>query len=210
MIVPHPLGKRSPNNFHSHLLLICKKEKMKILKIWLLALPIMFFVACNDDDPEIENEEEVITTMTLTLTKADGSSKVFSFQDLDGEGGNEPVITTEPLEANTEYSVQIELLNETETPSENITEEIEEEDDEHQFFYQVDIVNMNVFYEDMDDDGNPIGLSTTFRTISAGTGTLTVILRHEPDKFAEGVADGLIANAGGETDIEVEFDLVIE
>ena len=35
--------------------------------------------------------------------------------------------------------------------------------------------------------------------------TMTVILRHEPNKAGAGVSDGDITNAGGETDIEVTF-----
>jgi len=37
-----------------------------------------------------------------------------------------------------------------------------------------------------------------------------VTLRHQPDKGAIGVSDGDITNAGGETDIEVLFDVIIE
>ena len=35
-------------------------------------------------------------------------------------------------------------------------------------------------------------------------------LRHEPAKDASGVAAGDITNAGGETDIEVTFDVTVE
>ena len=69
---------------------------------------------------------------------------------------------------------------------------------------------MNYMYEDEDGDGNPIGLETTMITGDPSTGTLTVILRHEPDKNADGVSDGDITNAGGETDIEVDFPVVIK
>ena len=51
---------------------------------------------------------------------------------------------------------------------------------------------------------------TTLTTGEAGTGTLSIILRHEPAKDASGVSDGQIANAGGETDIEVSFNITIE
>ena len=39
---------------------------------------------------------------------------------------------------------------------------------------------------------------------------MVVVLRHLLDKFAEGVADGDITNAGGDTDVEVSFPIVIE
>jgi len=53
-------------------------------------------------------------------------------------------------------------------------------------------------------------LANTLTTDAAGSGTITVILRHEPDKGASGVNDGDITNAGGETDIEVTFDVTVQ
>ncbi|MEO1713252.1 MAG: type 1 periplasmic binding fold superfamily protein, partial [Bacteroidota bacterium] len=95
--------------------------------------------------------------------------------------------------------------------NEDITREIEEEDDEHQLFYQIaSDLNLTVAYEDADGNNNPVGLLTTITTGDASTGTLTVTLRHEPAKDASGVSDGDIANAGGETDIEVIFDVEIQ
>ena len=38
----------------------------------------------------------------------------------------------------------------------------------------------------------------------------TITLRHEPAKTATGVSGGDITNAGGETDIEVVFDVTVE
>lgn len=165
---------------------------------------------CEKDDPEPVNEEEVITTLTMTLTNGSDSS-VLKFQDLDGDGGNDPVITvSKALTANTEYAGAIVLLNEQESPAENITEEIEEEDDEHQFFFASTVPGLSVAYGDTDGDGNPVGLVSTVTTGDAGSGTLTVTLRHEPSKDAAGVPSGDITNAGGETDIEVTFDITVE
>ena len=62
----------------------------------------------------------------------------------------------------------------------------------------------------MDGNGDPVGLMTQLMTGSAGTGQLTILLRHEPDKSAMGVAQGDPTNAGGETDINVVFDIVVE
>src|SRR5690606_24397160 len=97
------------------------------------------FTACSDDDdPAPVNEEEVITTLTATLIPMGGGTTItLQTRDLDGEGPNAPVITVSgPLVAGTTYNGSLLLLNETITPAEVINEEIEEESDEHQFFFQ--------------------------------------------------------------------------
>lgn len=164
--------------------------------------------SCGDDEePEIENEEEVITTMIYTLTSTAGNA-VFRFEDLDGDGAMEPTITNATLAANTTYQGTLEFLNESETPAEDITEEVAEEDLEHQVFFQSSVVS--VAYADEDPDGNPLGLASTLTTGDAASGNLTITLRHEPDKTAAGVSDGDIANAGGETDIAVTFTVDVQ
>lgn len=178
------------------------------------ALSMVFITSCNNDEPEdpiIPNEEEVITTLNFTLTPDGGGTPVeLTFQDLDGDGGNAPIITEGILAANTTYNGSLELLNELESPEEDITEEVEEEALDHQFFYQTSVSGINIAYDDMDANGNPIGLSTILTTNAAGTATITVILRHEPNKDASGVSSGDITNAGGETDIEVSFNVEVQ
>ncbi|NJL74373.1 MAG: type 1 periplasmic binding fold superfamily protein [Saprospiraceae bacterium] len=169
----------------------------------------MSLVSCDDDEPETENEEEEITTLSLALVGG-AAPVVFQFRDLDGDGGNPPVITQgTPLAANTTYTGILTLLNENE--NEDITAEILEEDEDHQFFFRPSNgLNLSVSYKDADADQNPIGLETEFRTGAVSTGTLVVTLRHLPNKTAAGVKDGNINNAGGETDIEVTFNVTIQ
>src|SRR6188472_2585651 len=97
----------------------------------------LFLHGCKDDDLGSINEEEVITTLKLTLTPiGGGTAAVLQFRDIDGGGGNAPVITTDTLNANTNYNVAIEVLNESVNPVGNITDEIAEENEDHQFFFQ--------------------------------------------------------------------------
>lgn len=167
-------------------------------------------ISCNKgDEPTSENEEEGITTLTLTLTG--GAAPItFQFRDLDGDGGNTPIITqSTPLAANTTYSAALTLLNENE--NEDITLEIKEEDEDHQFFFVVgNGLNLNVQYKDEDGNKNPVGLLSEFKTGDPSSGNLVVTLRHQPSKTATGVKEGRIANAGGETDIEVTFGVTIK
>jgi hypothetical protein len=185
--------------------------KKEIFLIALVSTCSLLFTACEKDDPVIPNEEELITTLNYQLTPTDGGSTVtLSFKDLDGDGGNAPTISGGTLLANKTYAGTLDLLNESETPAESITAEIAEEDEEHQFFFQTTISDLSITYTDQDASGNPVGLSSTLTTEAAGSGTITIILRHEPNKSASGVSGGDIANAGGETDIEVTFPLSVQ
>lgn len=189
---------------------------MKTLqRIAILSMLVGSFIACDNDDdtPEIVNEEEVITTMTVTLTPNGGGTPVImQTRDTDGDGPGAPVVTNPVnLAANTTYNGSIELLDELDPNDvEDITEEVEEEDDEHQFFFSATNSIATFAYNDMDGDGNPIGLSFTLTTSDAGTGTVTVTLIHEPMKDASGVSDGDITNAGGEEDIAETFNVVVQ
>ena len=193
---------------------------MKNLKmVSLLILATITFGSCSNDDdntPEIINEEEVITTVTVNLVSG-ANTVTLTSRDLDGDGPDAPVISVSgSLQANTTYTGSVTLQNETETPAELINEEIEEEADEHQFFYQVSGLNATVSYADTEDDyldndnANPVGLEFSLVTGAASTGQFTVTLRHKPNKDAEGVSEGNLSNAGGETDVAQTFDLTIE
>ena len=165
---------------------------------------MLLLVACGDDDadPVDEHEEELITTVRLTFTEGDQTFSA-DWQDADGDGALAPVVDEIELEAGKTYAVTLDVLNESETPAESITDEIKTEKEEHQFFFVVsEGLNLTVAYDDEDGDGNPVGLSNTFTAGDASTGSLTVILKHEPNKTAAGVSDGDPTNAGGETDIE--------
>ena len=180
---------------------------MKFLKYALLASTLIF-ASCSDDDdaPDPVNEEEVITTLTVTL-ESGSDTVVMQYQDLDGDGPDAATVTVSgSLTANTVYDGSIVLLNETEMPAENVTVEIEEEDDEHQFFYTVGS-GLDVFteYSNFDGDGNPLGTLFALNVGSASSGGLTFTLRHEPNKPNTG-----LENAGGSTDIEVTFDVTVE
>ncbi len=176
--------------------------------LFLMTMALFFVTSCGDD-PEEEEATELITRVTYTLTSAAGSVTL-SFEDSDGDGGNAAVITGGTLAANTSYTGSIDLFDTSGDETEDIGEEVAEEDDEHQFFFSSTVAGVTVAYNDADGDGNPLGLANTVTTGAAGSGTLTVILRHEPDKNADGVSGGDISNAGGETDIEVAFPIEVQ
>lgn len=183
---------------------------------WLMAGTLVLAACKKDKDedpitPTPVNEEEVINKITLHFHSLhDVEHKHFEFYDADGDGGIAPVITADTLSNDSVYNVEIELYNTTVSPEENITEEIEAEHNVHQFFFQPGAVNVSVAYADTDDNGLPVGLQTVWTIGAASSDSITVTLRHEPDKSAPGVSGGDITNAGGETDAEVTFPVVIE
>ena len=195
--------------------------KLNILLYSLLSLVI--FTACEDDDvvPEEEEEMEVITDVTLVFTSDAGAVVTASAQDPDGEGVQELVVLDEiQLQAGTNYTLTFDIMNNLETPGEDIGDEIAEEDDEHQIFFawtegafsnptgngNIDNASDPVNYNDADGNGNPLGLSTSWTAGDPTTAaSFTVRLQHQPDvKTATSGAND------GDTDFELQFRLTIE
>lgn len=187
---------------------------MKKLMISMIAL--LTLIGCKKDEeivtPPPPQEEEVITSVWVTFTDTQSQEEyVLLISDPDGDGGSAPVFTNDTLPANRSFDVSIRLFNETENPVEEITTEIEEEREEHQFFFTIgSALNLQMAYNDTDADGFPVGLANTATTGDSSSGQLTVTLRHLPNKSAENVAAGDITNAGGGTDAEVAFTVIIQ
>jgi hypothetical protein len=174
----------------------------------LFVLSLFAFSSCKDDDvitPEDPNEEELITSVELTFTCVFDSSivKTFKFADPDGDGGEAPTQTdTISLNANTNYYLAVRFLDESTLNVEDITEEVQEEADEHMVCYTTD-AGTSLTITDKDNNGLDLGLAALVATSEAATGTFSISLKHQPD-----VKDGS-CNVG-ETDVEVDFVLKVE
>lgn len=185
---------------------------MKHFRIFSIALTALF-ISCSDDDSNAVpvNEEEVITTVKASFTPQGGGDAVLlTSRDLDGDGPTAPVTTVSgPFISGKTYFGTVQFLNETTTPAGNITEEIQEEGDEHQIFFVQTGGSLGTFtYTDTDVNGKPVGLNFTYNAATtAASGQLRIVLIHEPNKEAQGVAQGIITNAGGATDAEVVFTI---
>jgi hypothetical protein len=186
---------------------------------------LALITSCDDvDDPVKEDTPELITKATLTFTPSgSGAVVTVTATDPDGEGVQD-IETDGPitLADNTSYALTIQLTNELADPGDagyNITEEVEEEGDEHMFFFSWtnnvfsdpagngNIENRadDVNYNDADDNGQPIGLETSWTTAAASSGKFQVVLKHQPElKTATSGSDT------GETDIDIEFDINVE
>lgn len=188
---------------------------MKNLRILALALvSITTFSSCSSDDDKatLVNEEEVITTINATFTPQGGGTPIVLLsRDLDGDGPNAPIVTASGnFTAGAVYNGTVTFLNELTNPAEDITAEIKEEGDEHQIFFQQ--TGLGTFaYNDKDVNNRPIGLNFVYTAAPAPTtGTLSIVLIHEPNKAGEGVSQGIITNAGGATDAQVTFNVTVQ
>ena len=187
-------------------------------------------MGCKKDEdltvvpPASENEMEVITDIKLIFTNTNDASDIIEAraQDPDGEGVQELVILdTINLGVSKTYTLTYEIFNNLETPGEDIGAEILEEDNEHQFFYSfsnnafaspsgngnIDAVSDPLTYNDVDENGNPVGLSTSWTTPSSALtgGTFTARLQHQPD-----VKTSTSGANDGDTDFDLSFVLNIQ
>ena len=119
------------------------------------------------------------------------------------------------------YDLAVTLTNTLGAEPEDVTEEIMEEDDEHQFFFSftdgifsdpsgdgnVDNGADPINYSDMDENGLPVGLSTAW-TAGGHTdtpGEFNIVLKHQPGQKTA-TSD---VNVGG-TDLDITLPLIIE
>lgn len=191
-----------------------------------LLLALSLVAACGDVGGS-QNSEEVITTVQLTFMAPGGLPIVVEFDDPDGDGGEPGVSDPIDLAAGTTYTLAIAFINRLGTIPEDITEEVRDEAAEHQVFLTGSAVDgpaaatpgapLAHSYADTDDNGLPLGLANTIVT-SAGTGTLTVTLRHMPPELppeksagaAEAVKTGGFSAIGGSTDATVDFAVTVQ
>jgi len=167
----------------------CKKEKKKEV-----------------ENPANPNEQELITTFKIVFTDTNGvlPNVEAQFVDVDGPGGNNPtVFDTIRLVANATYNATITLLNEAAIPTQNITDEVEEEGVDHLFCFDLSGLNAVITRTDLDANNLPIGITSQWSLGAASTGTSTIRLRHQP-----GVKNGQCDP--GETDLELNFHTVIQ
>lgn len=201
-------------------------EVVKKYGTYMLLLGGAVLTSCSNDDeaPEEENVVEVFTDVTLVFTNnADASDVVMAkAQDPDGVGVQELAILDEiTLATGATYTLTYEILNALDpSDPEDIGAEIQGEDDEHQFFFgftadafsdpagngNIDNGNDPLNYGDTDDNGNPVGLSTSWTAGDASAdGSFRVRLQHQPD-----VKSATSDVNDGDTDFDLTFVLNIQ
>ena len=176
---------------------------------------LVSLAACDsgEPDPGGGGEEELITQVSLTLTNtADASDAVtITANDPDGDGAGltfSPTSVT--LRPGATYTGSIELRDTIN--DEDVTEEIEEEAEEHLFRYtfqpssagSVTITDTESDYSSVNENGGDFSVGLAFRaavaTGASGSGTLTAVLYH----FDEGPKTSSTATSD-EIDVDIAF-----
>jgi hypothetical protein len=183
--------------------------KMNRLPIHLAVLGWLLtgLFACDSSEPDDEGvgEQEFITRVLLTFNGG-GETITAEANDPDGDG-TEFEVDTIVLTAGVSYSATTQVFDDIN--GENITEEIEDEAEEHQFFYTPGggiSGRVTVTVRDTDVNGLPVGLE--FDLDDSGDqpagGTLRVILSHYDEEPKNGT------DRSDETDVDVTFPVTIE
>jgi hypothetical protein len=190
----------------------------------LLTTTVLLVLCGCVEEPVREDVPELITKVTLTFAPLDGGSPIIiSASDPDGEGVQDIEADGEiVLNKDKSYSLSITLINQLADPTSptyDITAEVEEEGDEHMFFFawtnnlfssptgdgNMDDRNHKVDYQDS-DGSLPIGLLTNWQTIAtSGTGTFRIVLKHQPE-----TKSATSSSADGETDLDLMFDIEVK
>ena len=184
---------------------------------------ILLAAGCEVEDPVREDVPELITKVTLTFTPTVGDPVVVTATDPDGEGVQDVQVDGDiKLEATKSYSLSLTLANGLVKPSDpeyDVTEEVEEESDEHIFFFSwtnnifkdpegdgnIDRRGDPVNYEDEDVNGLPLGLETFWTAGAVASGDFRIMLKHQPDLKSATSESGV-----GETDLDLTFGVKLE
>lgn len=174
-----------------------KKKKLNTVLLATAILSAMAISACKKKN---NNEEELITTVRLTLkNKTTLAEKTYEWKDLDGSGGNNPVLAdTMNLDSGATYEASLMFLNQSGSNNEDITAEIRNEAKDHLVCF-TSSGSSNITITRTDSDGTyPIGLLSSWKMEGKGVGQVRIVLRHQP-----GVKNGECDP--GDTDADVTF-----
>lgn len=200
-------------------------DKLKKYGLLAVLLIVVVGISCDNDDPEEENEVEVITNVTLVFTNTNNANDVVQARavDPDGEGVQELQILDEiTLTSGATYTLTFIITNALDpNDPEDVGAEILDEDDEHQLFFSftdgaftsptgngnIDVRNDPINYNDQDENGNPVGLSTNWTAGAAlQGGSFRALLKHQPDGQKTATSSSNI----GDTDFNLPFVLNIQ
>jgi hypothetical protein len=181
----------------------------KYLTIALLSVAL--FNCKKDEHLDPHDDNELITRVDLVFTDSANKSTTFSFQDKDGDSRTSPEKFDKIILAKgKDYTLKIEVYDDTKTPAALISEEIAAESDVHLFVFKSNPTGLlTTTLTDKDKNGLPVGLTSTVKTAAtAGKGTYQVLLKHQP--VLNGVKVKTGREEGGSTDIDLSFEVEVQ
>jgi hypothetical protein len=164
--------------------------------VYPILLATVIFSQCNSS----HNEEELITTVKINAVNVStGDIRSAQFSDPDGEGGNPPVkFDTLKLDANSNYNLSLNFLDESVTPAKDLTLEIAEEAADHQVYYVTQLTSILIDQFNLDPNGLTLGTTAKMKTNGPANGNLNIVLKHKPG--AKSSNDDITK---GDTDVEL-------
>ena len=203
-------------------------KSIYIKSIIALSLFILILSCSKDSDPDPVHEEEVITLVTLEVTKVGSSeTKKYNFEVEGHDHGEEDHEEEEEgddhddhdgehleieLEANSSYNVSMMIYSDTDPDNiEDLTPEIIEEVNEHQIFYAItdELSGFSISSasnDPKDSEGYPLFQKTTWTTTGETSGDVVGYLIHEPTSKTGSTRNDF----GGAVDFEIEFEVHVE
>jgi hypothetical protein len=165
--------------------------------------------ACGGSSVAPGGEQELITRVTLQVT-GNGSTQTVYIDDADGNGPGAPSaqVGTLSLVRGVTYTGTVRFENRLANPIKNITEEVEEEANEHQVYYTPSGTGVTFTVTDTDPQGRPLGLA--YNALAAngtatGARTLRVVLCH----YVDVAKPANSTSCSADTDIDVTFNFTV-
>jgi len=185
-------------------------KKNKYFHTVALCLILLAFACKKEKNTPEDNDNELITTVELRISETgSGNVKTFKWEDIDGEGGDNPVIDAITLDAGKTYAVALSLTDKTKSPAVNTTAEIEEENKVHRFYFEPS-PGSGITVSDLDNDDAqlPLGLHSVWTTSAAASGTMHIVLRHYANGGKE--SDDPVSSSKSSTDADVLFTVQVQ
>ena len=179
----------------------------------LFVLLIGTFCACGDDDPvepSFPAGPANATAISLIFVGPDDQPQTFEYRtDIDipdGEIADPPEVDEVVLEPNTTYTLRVSAIEESigsaGSSTRRLNDQIEAQAEDYIVLYSVLAATLDFDVQDLDANGDPIGLQSLVTTGGPSQGVLTLQLKYEAQKSSP--------SASGTTLIEADFPLRIE
>jgi hypothetical protein len=152
---------------------------MSFRKIYLLIILAGIFSCKKPSDANNENEHEAINKVELIVTDR-SSSSTFVAEDPDGDGGMPPSrIDTIRLLSGQTYDVRLRIINVVNGVEKDLTPTIISQGRSHEVFFIISGATIAITKTDRDLSGYPIGVTSSWITGTAVSGSVLIKLMHK-------------------------------